>query len=70
MDDLIKALQIISKGIPKDEGWPTNCSHDMLWVKGDWSKYTDEEIQELDDLGFIKDEESESGFISFKYGSC
>ena len=70
MNDLIEALTILKKGINPEEGWPTNCSHDKLWVKGDWSKFTDEDFERLSDLGFEKDDEYEEGFYSFKYGSC
>ena len=69
MDNLIEALRIISKGISPEEGWPTirYCSHDQLYVKGDWDKFTKEDFERLKDLGFIKCEELGSGFIS--YGS-
>ena len=70
MDDLNEALTIIKKGVDPTDKWPTNCGHDELFVKGDWSKYTDDEIKRLDELGFNKIEDDEGGFSSFRFGSC
>jgi|TARA_Y100000310_G_C20434739_1_gene693195 hypothetical protein len=67
MGDLIKALQILLKyGNPK---WPTWCGHDCLHICDiDDEKVSDEDKAELEKLGFIVDE-SEGGFMSFRFGS-
>lgn len=65
MEDLIKALTIFLKyGNPYA---PTNCSHDELWVDVDPEIVSAEDIKELEELGFIPDDE---GFISYRFGSC
>jgi len=67
MENLIKALTILLKYGNKE--YPTNCSHDLLFVDIDPSLVSQEDIKELDKLDFIVSEEFE-GFISFQYGSC
>lgn len=67
MEDLIKALQILLKyGNPTH---PTHCEHDEMTVDIDPSLVSEEDIKELDDLGFFPDED-EGDFKSFKFGSC
>ena len=67
MSDLIKALQIFLKyGDPK---FPTNCSHDVLYVNIDPMLVSKEDMKELDELGFFLSDEAD-GFQSFKFGSC
>lgn len=67
MEDLIKALQIFLKyGNPN---YPTNCSHDELYVNIDPEKVSEEDLKTLDKLGFFPSED-EYGFSSFKFGSC
>ena len=68
MDDLIKALQILLKyGNPK---WPTNCSHDVMAIMEiEPDKVSDEDIKELDRLGFFVSDE-DGCFMSFKFGSA
>lgn len=68
MKELIEALQIFLKYGNRD--YPTNCSHDYLWVNVDVKKVSDEDLKRLDELGFFPDEEIGEGFGSFKYGSC
>lgn len=63
MNDLIKALTILSKYIDSGERWPTYCEHELFRVNADVSE---EDIKTLEELGFIPDEES---FISFRFGS-
>jgi len=68
MEDLIKALQIFLKyGNP---GYPTNCTHDELWIMEinpeDVSK---DDKETLDALGFFVDEYDEC-FKSFRFGSA
>ena len=69
MENLIKALQIFLKyGNPT---YPTNCSHDYLFVCVDPILVTDEDKAELNNLGFFVDTEFDgTGFGSFRYGSC
>ena len=65
MDDLINALQIFRKyGNPT---YPTNCSHDELYVNIDPDDVTDEDKKKLDKLTFFP---NKNGFISFYFGSC
>ena len=67
MEDLIKALQIFLK-YSKD-WYPTNCSHDVLRLYVDPEIVSDKDKVELEDLGFIIDEDEEC-FMSFRFGSC
>ena len=67
MEDLIKALQILSKYT--ETKYPTNCSHDVLFVNVDPELVSKEDIETLDALGFFVSEEDE-GFSSFRFGSC
>ena len=68
MEDLIKALQILVKyGNPK---WPTWCEHDVLHICDiDDENVSGEDKAELEELGFIVDED-EGGFMSFRFGGA
>ncbi len=68
MDDLIKALTILQKyGNPK---WPTWCEHDCLHVCDiDDKAVSAEDKTELETLGFVVDD-TEGGFMSFRFGSA
>jgi hypothetical protein len=68
MEDLIKALTIFLKyGNPK---WPTHCEHDVLWIVDiSPSDVSEEDLKELDTLGFFVSEEDEC-FQSFRFGSA
>jgi len=70
MKDLIEALQILLK-YANDDRNPTHCEHDQLYVGCDIEieEVSKEDIDKLDELGFLWDEES-YGFISFRFGSC
>lgn len=68
MEDLIKALQILSKYTKTK--YPTNCSHDLLFVDVDPKLVSEEDIKTLDTLGFFVSEEIDDGFSSFRFGSC
>ena len=69
MENLIKALQIFLKYANHE--FPTNCEHDYLFVCGiDSKKVSEEDIKELDRLGFYVDSDDDSVFISYIYGSC
>ena len=66
MDDLIKALNILRKYVGNIER-PTYCSHEMLHIYDvDPEKVSDEDIKELDELGFYVGDE---GFESIRFGS-
>ena len=68
MEDLIKALQIFMKY--KNVKWPTNCTHDVMTIMDiTREEVTKEDVEELDRLGFTWDETDE-GFISFRFGSA
>jgi hypothetical protein len=68
MEDLIKALQIFMKY--KNVKWPTNCTHDVMTIMDiTREEVTKEDVEELDRLGFMWDETDE-GFISFRFGSA
>ncbi len=68
MKDLIKALQIFLKyGNSK---WPTHCEHDVLHIMDvNPVDVSTEDRVELDNLGFIVEEDEEC-FISFRFGSA
>mgnify|MGYP003443990211 FL=1 len=65
MDDLIEALTIARKY--SDTRWPTNCSHDVLYLCVDASKFSKEDIKRMDELSFFLEE---GGFASYRFGSC
>lgn len=71
MKDLIKALQILLKYADEDNYSPTNCSHDQLAICAgiDLIDVSEEDVKELDKLGFFWSESSEC-FLSFRFGSC
>lgn len=70
MKDLIAALQIFMK-YANDDRNPVNCSHDQLTICAgiEKSMVSDDDIKQLDTLGFFWDEADEC-FISFRFGSC
>ncbi len=70
MKDLIEALQIFLKyGNPK---YPTWCAHDELNITEiDPAIVSEEDKKRLDELGFfVSDEDGESAFKSFRFGSA
>jgi hypothetical protein len=70
MSDLIKALQIMLKyGNPN---WPTHCEHDVMYICGiDPNDVSEEDIEQLDELGFhVDDEFGEDQFKSYKFGNA
>lgn len=69
MEDLLKAITIFVKyGNPQ---YPTHCEHDVMWINIDYRKVSQEDIEELDKLGFFtSDEDGERGFKSFRFGKC
>ena len=70
MVELIKALTILSKYL---EGhyvnYPTYCEHDVLYVCVDYTKISEKDINELEELGFFPDEDL-GCMKSYRYGSC
>lgn len=69
MEDLIKALQIFLKyGNPRS---PSHCERDYFYISINPELVSEEDIIELDTLGFFIDQEyGGEGFGSFRYGSC
>lgn len=67
MKDLIAALAILQKYT--DAYAPTGCSHDELRVYVTPSEVSDDDVEELDRLGFIADAHTDS-FLSFRFGSA
>lgn len=67
MEDLIKALNIFLKH--GNVEYPFSCEHDILYVFPQSNDFTEEELKELEELGFDYSEE-DGNFYSFKYGSC
>lgn len=69
MEDLIKALTILSKylddGYNKD--YPTLCEHDELMVCVDPKRILEEDMIELNELGFIS---CGDYMVSYRFGSC
>jgi len=66
MKDLIKAFQIFLK---YDNPYnPTHCEHDELYVMIDPSEVSEEDIKELNKLGFFPNDVD--GFSSYRYGSA
>jgi hypothetical protein len=71
MNDLIEALQILSKYGNPDR--PTHCEHDALHINPEISPIlvSDEDINKLEELGFfVSVENGEELFMSFRFGSC
>jgi hypothetical protein len=68
MDDLIQALNIFRK-YNTDKKYPTGCEHDVLYVYVDPAGVSDEDIKELDKLGFNIDDDI-GCFSSFRFGSA
>ena len=67
MENLIKALQIFLKYT--SDKYPTGCEHDVLYVYVYPGDVNQEDIEELDSLGFFPDDDGES-FMSYRYGSA
>jgi hypothetical protein len=66
--DLLVALPLLAKGRTDDVS-PFICTYDTLWVTSDPSRYSAEELAELDRLGFDVDSGTDS-FRSFRFGSA
>lgn len=69
VDNLIEALTIMRKYA--NPSFPTNCSHDLLYVNVSPELVSEEDLARLDALGFHPDTEFASdGFVSYLFGSC
>ena len=71
MKDLIEALTILSKYLTKDEylyNRPTNCDHDVLRVCVDYSEIIKQDLERLEELGFVPDKDT-GYMVSYVYGS-
>ena len=70
MEDLIKALTILNKYLEGHyKNYPTFCEHDVLYVQVDYTKISQEDLNELQILGFFPCEDL-GNIMSYKYGSC
>jgi hypothetical protein len=70
MEDLIKALTILNKYLEGyNKEYPTFCEHDVLYVRVDYTKISQEDLDELETLGF-KPCEYLGNMMSNVYGSC
>lgn len=71
MNDLIEALKIFAEYMADDVHYPTNCSHDLLYVAchtaPDDMALVDS--ARLDELGFFWNTEHEA-WQSHRFGSC
>lgn len=68
MEELIKALQILSKYVEGyNQNYPTHCEHDELQVIVNPEKVSEDDKEELVKLGFFP---LYNYFVSYKYGSC
>lgn len=69
MKDLIEALTILSKYVPKkDQKWPTHCEHDILMVMA-VREVDEEDIKRLQELSFRWNEDRNC-WTSYRFGSC
>ncbi|MFD3594327.1 hypothetical protein ACFWU5_16510 [Nocardia sp. NPDC058640] len=66
--DLIQAITLLAQH-PTDTISPFHCEHDQLFVMADDTKFTADEIAQLDEWGFSVNED-DGGFTSFRYGSA
>lgn len=71
MNDLIEALQILSKyGNPMR---PTHCEHDVLTITPEINpeSVSEEDKQQLEKLGFfVSNDYGDNLFKSYRFGSC
>lgn len=67
MDGLIEALTILRKYANPE--FPTNCTHDLLWVDVSPALVSPEDTTRLKRLHFEPDDDR-AGFYSTFFGSC
>lgn len=65
--DLIEGLLLLAKHHTSKEN-PLHCTHDTLTVMADAEKFTTDELELLDELGFHPN--TDGGFQSFRFGSA
>jgi hypothetical protein len=67
MDALIEALTIMRKYANPE--FPTNCTHDLLWVDVSPALVSPQDLARLEELWFTPNEDG-IGFSSTFFGSC
>ena len=71
MQELIEALKILSRYLTDDyylNKYPTNCDHDVLRVCVDYTEISEEDLKQLEELGFVPDEDT-GYMVSYRFGS-
>ena len=69
-DDLMLALALLAKHQNNDIS-PFHCEHDQLNVMADPTKFSESEIQQLEEWGFHAAlNEGDDCFYSFRFGSA
>ena len=66
MKNLIKAFQIFLK---YEKGQVITCEHDVMYVQVNPDDVSEEDKDELNELGFDVDYDL-NNFCSYRYGSC
>lgn len=66
--DLINGLGMLYLG-KYDDVSPTHCEHDKMTVMSDPARFTEDQIEQLEHLGFLADR-SEGCFYSWRFGSA
>lgn len=64
--DLVTALAVLAKH--KIGPFPLHCEHDELTVMSDPMKFSDEELTQLEEWGFIPTDDE--CFKSYRFGSA
>ena len=68
MKDLLRVIEIfLQYGDPE---CPTHCEHDVMQVCIDPADVSEEDLKELDELGFFPDSEEDDCFRSYRFGSA
>lgn len=65
MEELIRALNILSKSLKDDycRDFPTSCEHDVLYVCGvDFERMDVDTVHKLIELGFIPGSDNDTDF--------
>lgn len=70
MEELIKALTILGKYLDDDQKErPISCEHDVMFVQVDYTKISQDDLNELEKYGFRPCEDL-GNMLTFRYGSC
>jgi hypothetical protein len=67
--DLIEGLSLLATHQSNDIS-PLHCEHDTLTVMADPSRFSPEELERLNLLGFFPATDDEETFRSFRFGSA